>query len=77
MEPLQPGKHPVGVVANQVRIDTVRIQNGLRDMRFDFVGKGADDGRQLFQWCSRSRLADMSSALDDGTLSAPSCMIEG
>jgi hypothetical protein len=47
MKPLKPGHHPVGVVPNQARIDSVRVQNRLRHMRFDLIGKRSYDRVEL------------------------------
>src|ERR1700686_2218829 len=47
MKPLEPGHPPVGVVANQARIDSVGVQNRLCHMRFDLIGKRSDDRVEL------------------------------
>src|SRR6202171_6687796 len=47
MKPLEPRHHSVGVVTNQARIDPVGVQNGLRHMRFDLIGKRSDDRVEL------------------------------
>ena len=53
MQPLEPGQHAVGIVAYKARIDAISVQNGLRYVRVDFVGKRPDDRCQLLQGPSR------------------------
>src|SRR3954470_13240989 len=49
MKPLEPRHHAAGVVPNEIGIDTVGIEDGLGQVRIDLVGKGSNDGVQLWQ----------------------------
>ena len=47
MKPLQPGHHSASIVANEIGVDSVGVEDRLRDMGFDFVGEGSDDRVEL------------------------------
>lgn len=51
VQPLEPRHHSIGIVPNQVGVDSVGVENRLRDMRFDFVGKRPDDRVELRRVC--------------------------
>ena len=47
MEPLQPRHHSACIISNEIGVDSVGVEDRLRDMGFDFVGEGSDDRVEL------------------------------
>jgi hypothetical protein len=45
MQPLKPGHHSPRIVANQLGINAVRVQNCLRHIGFDLIGERPDHFR--------------------------------
>jgi uncharacterized protein YecT (DUF1311 family) len=42
VKPLEPGHHAIRVIANQIGVNSIGIENCLRHMRFAFTGEGPD-----------------------------------
>src|SRR5438309_3130353 len=47
MKPLQPGHHSASIVANEIGVDSVGVEDRLRDVGLDLIGKGSDDRVEL------------------------------